>query len=124
VRRLADPGDTLFGDADVAPIVALLADRDLLARNVDTNAKIYVTGADDLASVRRTLSAPWRGVVLVRDIRVDGPYPIIGGPRIDDAFRELMNTRFERAAEFPRAEAPGQSIVLLVQNARPAAGGK
>jgi len=124
VRRLADPGDTVFGDADVAQIVALLADRDLLARNVDTNAKIYLTGVDDLASVRRTLSAPWRGVVLVRDIRVDGPYPIVGGPRIDDAFRELTNTRFERAAEFPRAEAPGQSIVLLVQNGRAAGDGK
>jgi hypothetical protein len=124
VRRLSDPGDTVFGDADVAPLVALLADHGIVDRHVDTNAKVYVTGVDDLAAVRRTLSAPWRGVVVVRDIRVDGPFPIVGGPRIDDAFRELMNARFERVAEFPRPEAPGQSIVLLVQNGQPAGDGK
>jgi len=115
VRRLTGSDDAVFGDADVAPLVALLADRRIQDDHVDTNAKVYATGADDLASLRRALSEPWRGVVVVRDIRADGPYAIVGGPRVDDAFRELLDARFVRAKEYPREEAPGQSIVLFVQ---------
>jgi len=128
-RRMSDPGDTIFGDAVVAPLVALLADRDILARHVDTNAKVYAAGVDDLASVRRTLSAPWRGVVVVRDIRV-GETPtgesvsLASGPMVDDAFRAFVNERFERGAEFQRAEDPRETIVLLVQDSRTPRDGK
>jgi len=118
VRRLSDPGDTLFGDAAVVPLVALLADRGIVSRHVDTNAKVYMTGVDDLLDVSRELASPGRRVVLVRDIRVNENLSLASGPMVDDAFREFVNARYTRAATFPRREDPREQIVLLVRNGR------
>lgn len=57
LRDRAAPGDTLFGDAAAAPLVALLAGVPLAANQVDTNAMRFESGITPAEEVIRTLEA-------------------------------------------------------------------
>src|SRR5205085_649310 len=108
----------VFGDGDVAPLVALLADRELLQRVVDTNGTVWRTGIDDLASVTAALREPWPGVLVMRSYRIDATSGYTYGPMVDPEFARFVWSRFTTVRSYPRRGDPHEYVLLMVHNER------
>jgi hypothetical protein len=73
VRARTSPGDAIFGDSGTVPLLALLAERDIAGREVDTNIQRYRSGnADPGELLERIDNAKTRIVFLRRRFGVAG----------------------------------------------------
>ena len=71
VRTLTSPGEAIYGDSTLTPLVALEADRPIFRNNVDTNDKFVDQGLVDLEQRAAEIAAGEVKAVLVRGL-VDG----------------------------------------------------
>jgi len=71
VRTLTSPGEAIYGDSTLTPLVALEADRPIFRNHVDTNDKFVTQGLVDLEQRAAEIAAGEVKAVLVRGL-VDG----------------------------------------------------
>jgi hypothetical protein len=122
VEALTEPGATVFGEASVTPLVALLAKRGIVEDCVDTTGMNYLTGTADLRRVMGRMGPDWPGVVVLRNTYVpEGPTwgtNIVSGPMMDRDFAAFLSAHFMAVRSFPRFDKPQESILLYVRSER------
>jgi hypothetical protein len=117
IEEMAPGGRTLFGQAEVAPLMALMSGREILANEVDTNGKVYLSGMADLDGIREAILAS-PGIVLIAKERLvegDGEGAIFYGPLVDEKFREFVHRTFDIGFPWVHVDNPNDRILFLAR---------
>jgi len=113
VTGAAPPECVIFGTAEIAPLVALIADRDILLDHVDTNAKTYLTGVANLSRVLAELEAGRPVAVFTKERVVGEGGSLHYGAMVSETFREFVLSRGRPVRTWVNATRPEDRLHLF-----------
>jgi len=113
VTEAAPPEATIFGTAEVAPLVALISHRPILFNHVDSNAKTYLTGVAKLDRVIAHLAGGHPVAVFTKERVASEEGSIHYGAMVDPAFREFVLGRGRHVKTWVNADTPDERLHLI-----------
>ena len=112
----AGPTDKkIFGQGEIASLLALLSQRRILLNHVDTNGQVYRSGKDNLQDVTQALVEGESTALVTKEKRIDEQTSIFFGPMVDVGFREYVLRNFAPVQVYLSAHDPGERIIIFAK---------
>lgn len=90
IKESMTPNDTIFGQAEITPLIALLSDTRIYNNQVDTSEKPYITGVVTLDNVIDDINKGKLRLFIGKEKQIDSSTSIFYGPMVDKRFREFI----------------------------------
>ena len=116
IREHSKPGDRLFGESGLAPLVAFLADRDLAGFAADTNTKRFSSGQWTIRGLLATIDLPELRYVIAS--KKGGRFLYVNAYLAD-----WLEAEFREVYRFGARMRPGITWLVLERDRRTGGGG-